>query len=341
MSAATQSNRDLHSEIRGRELENIRALSIPWPPGKRATHIHCPLPSHNDRNPSWRWDARKSRYHCTCGGGNVIDLAMAILGLDFAGAAFWIRGEVFGEVSNVPHPALRRISDAEREAQRIERERDDAEREREDAEHLAGRAETARKLWAKSVPASPAADNPARGSAVRRYLRSRGITIRPPGTIRFIPATPEYPHPSMLCAFGLPNEPEPGRLEMPLTDVRGVHLTKLRRDGSGKADLPRDEVRRAIAGHGFPIVLAPINDSLGLAIGEGVESMLSVAQATGLGAWAAGAANWLPALADKVHPCVETVTIYAERDGGFQYAERLAELLDKRGFEVLMAEAPQ
>jgi hypothetical protein len=145
----------------------------------------------------------------------------------------------------------------------------------------------------------------------------------------------------MVCAFGLPDEPDPGRLEMPRANVRGVHLTKLRRDGSGKADLPRDEVRRAIAGHGFPIVLAPINDSLGLAIGEGVESMLSVAQATGLGAWAAGAANWLPALADKVHPCVETVTIYAERDGGFQYAERLAELLDKRGFEVLMAEAPQ
>ena len=47
-------------------------------------------------------------------------------------------------------------------------------------------------------------------------------------------------------------------------------------------------------------MLAPMNDLLGLAITEGVEDALSIHAATGLGAWAAGAASRLPALADAV-----------------------------------------
>ena len=137
----------------------------------------------------------------------------------------------------------------------------------------------------------------------------------------------------MLAPYGLPG---PNGLT-----IRGIHLTKLKPDGNGKADVPRSEVRRSIAGHGWPIELAPVDDGGGLAIGEGIETMLSVAQVTGLGAWAAGAASWLPALADRVPPYVEAVTVYAEDDAGRRHAERLAERLDARGFEVSIAEVGQ
>ena len=120
--------------------------------------------------------------------------------------------------------------------------------------------------------------------------------------------------------------------------IHGIHLTKLKPDGNGKADVPRNEVRRSVAGHGWPIELAPVNDGGGLAIGEGIETMLSVAEVTGLGAWAAGAASWMPALADRVPSYVEAVTVYAEADRGRLHAERLAERLDARGFEVTIAE---
>jgi hypothetical protein len=135
----------------------------------------------------------------------------------------------------------------------------------------------------------------------------------------------------MLAPYGFP---EPNGLT-----IHGIHLTKLQPDGSGKADVPRNEVRRSIAGHGWPIELATVNDDGGLAIGEGIETMLSVAQVTGLGAWAAGAASWMPALAERVPLYTEAVTVYAEADHGYRHADRLAECLDARGFEVTIAEA--
>ena len=42
---------------------------------------------------------------------------------------------------------------------------------------------------------------------------------------------------------------------------------------------------------GSPIVLAPANDLLGLVISEGIEDALSLHEASGCGAWAAGSAS--------------------------------------------------
>jgi hypothetical protein len=59
--------------------------------------------------------------------------------------------------------------------------------------------------------------------------------------------------------------------------VRGIHIRKLK-----NPDTERNKI--IIAGSiGSPIVLAPVNDLLGLAIGAGIEHALT----TGLGDWAA------------------------------------------------------
>ena len=65
-----------------------------------------------------------------------------------------------------------------------------------------------------------------------------------------------------------------------------------------------------------PIMSAyrPPNDLLGLAICEGVEDALTAHEATGLGAWAAGSAGRMPALASVIPHYIEALTIYAHDD---------------------------
>ena len=82
---------------------------------------------------------------------------------------------------------------------------------------------------------------------------------------------------------------------------------------------------------GSPIVVAPVNDGLGLAVTEGIEDALSVHEATGLGAWAAGCASLLPALADAVPSWVEFVTIVADNNpDGRRFAAALQARLTDR-----------
>ncbi len=200
----------------------------------------------------------------------------------------------------------------------VERERIDVERKRRKA--LA--------LWRKRRPII--------GALAETYLReARGITCALPATLGFLPAHGEHP-PAMIAAFGLPDEPEPGVLAIADEAVRGIHLTKLRSDGSGKA---YTEPNKIMVGRslGAPIVLAPMNDALGLAITEGLEDALSMHSATGLGARAAGAASRMPALADAVPDFTDCVSIFADTDAdetGQRNAAELAERLNKRGIHA-------
>jgi hypothetical protein len=122
---------------------------------------------------------------------------------------------------------------------------------------------TARWLWGRGIPAH--------GTIVEKYLRSRNISTLPP-TIRFLEARENHP-PSMMSAFGLATEPEPGKVAIADDAITGVHLTALQSDGSGKANIEKPKI---IIGHRVtePIVLAPMNDLLCLALTEGIEEAL-------------------------------------------------------------------
>ena len=137
------------------------------------------------------------------------------------------------------------------------------------------------------------------GSIAELYLReARGITCALPPTLAFLPPTKLGHHPAMISAFGLCDEIEPGLLGEP-QNVEAVHLTLLRVDGSGKAEVEPNKLMIGSPAN-LPLVLAPPNDLLGLAITEGIEDALSAHQVTGLGAWAAGSAGRMPKLADTV-----------------------------------------
>jgi hypothetical protein len=169
------------------------------------------------------------------------------------------------------------------------------------------------------------------GTIAEKYLReARGITCPLAPTLAFLPSRKPEHHPAMIAAFALPDEPEPAIVGAP-RGVEAVHLTLLKSDGSGKADAPKPKLMVGSPGP-LPIVIAPPNDLLALAITEGIEDALTAHQATGLGAWAAGAAGRMPGLTRLIPRYIESVTLYAHvgdragRDG----VQGLAEALDRR-----------
>jgi hypothetical protein len=202
-----------------------------------------------------------------------------------------------------------------------------AERDRETAALRLGKA---RWLWRqrRAVP----------GTIVERYLRDvRGYGGSIPATLGFLPARGEHPA-AMIAAFGLPTEPEPGVLAIldddakPRDGVLGVQITRL--DDAGRK-IPGDAKITIGKCLGSPIVLAPMNDLLGLVITEGAEDALSIAEATGLGAWAAGGASRLPALAATVPDFTDAVSVIVDQDdAGRRHSAELIGRLKARRFAV-------
>lgn len=194
-----------------------------------------------------------------------------------------------------------------------------AEVQRREQDEAAERLKTSLRLWRQRQPLA--------GSPAETYLRDfRGYAAGLPGTLGFLRAREDYP-PAMIAAFGMAQETLPGELFIPDGAVRGIHLTRLAPSGYGKfgSDTDKIMIGRSI---GFPIVLAPVNDALGLSISEGIEDSLSMHQATGLGAWAAGSASRLPALADRIPGYVEMVTISADNDAdGMKFADQLGQIV--------------
>lgn len=118
--------------LRGREVDLLRHLGVDWPQRGR-DHIHCLFPGHDDRNPSWRWDAQDARYYCTCEpqGGDVLDVAQRMLGCALPEALAHIAGAFLGERPDFSsmekgHLALRSSPDAPSTTDRAARNREKA-----------------------------------------------------------------------------------------------------------------------------------------------------------------------------------------------------------------------
>jgi len=201
-----------------------------------------------------------------------------------------------------------------------------AEAAEHDREAKVKRLDLARWLWSRRRPIA--------GTIAATYLRKvRGYGGPLPATLGFLAGRGDHA-PAMIAAFGLAHEVEPGQIDITTVAVRGVHLTKLRPDGSGKAGVDADKIMIGYS-IGSPIVLGSVNDLGGLVIAEGVEDALSAHEATSLGAWAAGAASRMPALADAVPGYTETVTILVDDDDdGRRHSAELAKRIEARGIEA-------
>ena len=301
-------------------IENARAISIESEIARRGIVLKrkgrelvgaCPRCGGNDQFAvaprSGLWNCRQCKPKAVA--GDVIGLIQWLDGCGFSEAVATLTGE---------RPQTRTVLRNRATPQQAEPSADD---------YVCRQHGKAAWLWSRRKPIA--------GSPAERYLReARGYTGPSPSTLAFLP--PRKPdHPAMMAAFALCDEPEPGVVGEP-QNVNAVHLTLLKPDGSGKADVKPNKL---IIGRplGRPIVLAPPNDLLGLAITEGVEDALTAHQATGLGAWAAGAAGFMPALAETIPDYIEAVTVYAHHDkAGQNGARKLAEALHRRDIEVLI-----
>jgi hypothetical protein len=262
----------------------------------------CPHCGGTDR---FSINTKKQVFHCRgCGAkGDVIDLVQHLDGVGFAAAIETLTGER-RLTTTASMPRERIINNDEGEQRR-----------------------KAAWLWSRRKPIA--------GTIAGTYLReARGITCTLPPTLGFLPAYRDYP-PALIAAFGIADEPEPGVLMAPTT-VGSVHLIALQPDGSGKAGIEKPKITIGSPG-GLPIVLAPPNDLLGLAITEGIEDALTVYEGTGLGVWASASAPFMPKLAPHLPNYIETVTIYAHADTkGQKSARDLADILTDRGLEVFI-----
>jgi phage/plasmid primase-like uncharacterized protein len=88
---------DILKDIEGKSTEILELLGIDL--RARYTHVHCPLPSHDDRHPSFRVDKETERFYCTCTprGGSMIDLVVGMEhAANFSDAARWLRKNLLG-----------------------------------------------------------------------------------------------------------------------------------------------------------------------------------------------------------------------------------------------------
>jgi putative DNA primase/helicase len=285
------------------ELERRGITNLKGNGGKRCGP--CPRCGGDDR---FAIHIGKQVFQCRhCGkGGGAISLVMWLDGVDFIRAVETLAGDR-------REPVVRKPID---NRAKVAAEQDEAKQHRKAAW-----------LWSQR--------RPIQGSIAETYLRSRGIICPLPPTLAFLPPSGDYP-PSMIAAYALPNEIEPGVLGEP-RNVSAVHLTLLKPDGSDKAEVekPKLFVGRPL---GRPIVLSTVGDTLALGVVEGIEDGLSLCTAfERLGVWAAGSGGCLPGLADSIPDYIESVTIWAHPDNtGQNGARELAELLDARGVEVFI-----
>ena len=103
----------------------------------------------------------------------------------------------------------------------------------------------------------------------------------------------------------------------PVVDVDGeqigVHMTFLRSDGAGKADLPK-EFQRECRGviHGGAIRLIPFDPGVELILSESVETSLAAAEIFDLPCWSAVYAGGLKTI--ELPPDVRRIIIAADND---------------------------
>ncbi len=195
--------------------------------------------------------------------------------------------------------------------------RREAERQAEENRKI----EQARAIWSSALPASP--------SPVENYLRSRGLTLPVPPSLRYA----DLKH----APTGLVLPVMVAAVQSVDGQIIGIHRTYLKADGSGKA--PVTSVKMMLGKcAGGAVRFAMPGPKLGIA--EGIETALSVAQeCPDLPVWAALSTSGLKALI--LPECVREVVILADADEpGEQAAKDAAQKFLREGRNVKIARPP-
>ena len=173
----------------------------------------------------------------------------------------------------------------------------------------------ARSLWQRAIPAA--------GTLAESYLRFRGILPPYPPSLRFLalPCDNLGPLPCLVASVQ-----DAGGA------VIGVQRIWLAHDGQGKADVAKPK-RSLGSVKGGSIRLAEPEDSGVLAVCEGPETGLSLAEMIGGPVWVSAGATFLPAM--EFPPDVHSIVIGADNDhAGRTSADNAARAFAARGLSV-------
>lgn len=275
---------------------------------KRGREHFGQCPFHSDKTPSFSVNEAKGFYHCFgCGAhGDAIAFVMRTEEVDFAEAVARLRGTNGGDDENTggKRPAKPR-----------------SERRADDDADAKARGMAAQKIWQDALSVA--------GTTAEAYLRSRGITIQIPPTLRYAPNLEHR-------ATGLRFPTMVAAVQARDRRIIGVHRTFLKPDGSGKAGIstPKMMLGRVSGG---AVRFGPASATLFVA--EGIETALSIQQATGTTTWAALSTSGIRALA--LPPQVREVAICADGDEpGIAAAKEAAERFVREGRAARVATAP-
>jgi len=186
-----------------------------------------------------------------------------------------------------------------------------------------GRLEFVRRLWGETLPIAD--------TVAERYLAGRRLHSLHIADLRFLPACRHTPtgqiYPAMVAAVR----------RWPANEVVAIHRTFLMRDGSGKIDHLQARMMLGSA-TGCAVQLAQAGEQLALA--EGIETALSVLQATGIPTWVCLSTAGLQRV--MVPDTVREVLICADHDPpGLKAAHAAADRLYRLGKQVRLAAPPQ
>jgi DNA primase len=243
-----------------------------------------PCPFHKERTPSFSVAEGKGFWHC--------------FGCDAHGDAFgWLQERHgFAFVEAVEELAIRAGLRSDKEnwkplkpAPVVEREsREEAESKKQE------KVAWARDVWRECRPGG--------GTLAEVYMRARGVTLSLPPTIRFHEALKHSDMGLTLPAMVAAVQDGCGR-------ITGIHRTFLRADGNGKAAV-RSPKKMAGVCWGGAVRLAFAASTL--AVAEGIETSLSVMQATGRPVWAALSLGNMGVI--ELPPVVREVVLCADAD---------------------------
>ena len=199
-------------------------------------------------------------------------------------------------------------------------------REKQAEKKKAGQIHWARSVWKEALegPNSP----------VEAYLGHRGISSAIPPTLRFHQA---LKHKGTGLYFGTMVALV---TRWPSKELMAIHRTFLQPGGKGKAQVSDPKLMLGPCGGGA-VRLAPAGETL--AITEGIETGLSVQQATELPTWAALSASGIEALVVPNLDTTPNIRIFADNDTsgrGNRAAENAAERWTRLGHSVRIIMPP-
>lgn len=246
----------------------------------------CPF--HPDRSPSFTIFDGGLRWFCFggCGSGDVFDFLARLHHVSLPEAADMLTGGSLPSVYIAPLPA----------------------------DDLPDRADEARAIWR--------AAQPAQCTLAEKYLRSRGLTLPIPASIRF--ACLHYgnrgpKHPCLVAAVAsIDNR------------LCGIQRTYLNADGTGKLGVEKPKLSLGRV-KGGAIRLAPAGRHM--VVCEGIEDGLTLMQELGRAVWVAAGAGFLPAM--QFAHGTETVAIGGDADeSGRVAAAKASEAFATRGIKT-------